>query len=149
SLCGALPAVLAYPNPRLHPDKFRQGLEGMAHRSGLDWVLTERDLEPKIRELTLKATTGVRGMLFPLESATLGGEAILAAQGRMSDADEPCLLQHPSGTTGLQRAVVLSHRAVLGHVRRYGEAIRLSAADKVVSWLPLYHDMGLIAAFHL
>ena len=42
---GALPAVLAYPNPRLHPDKFRQGIEGMSQRSGLDWILTERSLE--------------------------------------------------------------------------------------------------------
>ena len=49
SCLGAIPAILAYPNPRLHPDKFRQGIEGMAQRSGLDWVFTERDLEPKIR----------------------------------------------------------------------------------------------------
>jgi len=34
SATGALPAVLAYPNPRLHPDKFRDGLVGMAKRSG-------------------------------------------------------------------------------------------------------------------
>src|SRR5262252_5044266 len=39
SRLGALPAVLAYPNARLHPDKFRQGLEGMGRRSGLNWVL--------------------------------------------------------------------------------------------------------------
>ncbi len=42
---GAIPAVLAYPNPRLHPDKFREGLEGMGRRSGLDWILTERAIE--------------------------------------------------------------------------------------------------------
>jgi len=49
----------------------------------------------------------------------------------------------------LQKAVVLSHRAVLDHLDRYAEAIALQPNDKVVSWLPLYHDMGLIAAFHL
>jgi acyl-CoA synthetase (AMP-forming)/AMP-acid ligase II len=38
---------------------------------------------------------------------------------------------------------------VLEHVERYGTAISMSEADRVVSWLPLYHDMGLIAAFHL
>jgi acyl-CoA synthetase (AMP-forming)/AMP-acid ligase II len=61
----------------------------------------------------------------------------------------PFLLQHSSGTTGLQKAVVLSHRAVLEHVKRYSKAIKLSEKDKVVSWLPFYHDMGLIAAFHM
>ncbi len=45
SLVGAIPAILAYPNPRIHPDKFRQGIEGMSQRSGLDWILTERSLE--------------------------------------------------------------------------------------------------------
>ena len=43
---GAIPAVLAYPNPRLHPDKFRDGIRGMSQRSGLDWILTENSLEP-------------------------------------------------------------------------------------------------------
>src|SRR6185436_5952012 len=57
------------------------------------------------------------------------------------------LLQHSSGTTGLQKGVALSHRAVLNQLDRYAESIRLSAGDTIVSWLPLYHDMGLIAGF--
>src|SRR4029077_19712219 len=63
--------------------------------------------------------------------------------------EEPCLLQHSSGTTGLQKAVVLSHRAVVRHLKVYADCVRCSPDDKVGSWLPLYHDMGLIAAFHL
>ncbi|MFO3796777.1 MAG: AMP-binding protein, partial [Anaerolineales bacterium] len=43
--------------------------------------------------------------------------------------------------------VALSHRAVLNQLQAYSEAIALSRADVVVSWLPLYHDMGLIAGF--
>jgi acyl-CoA synthetase (AMP-forming)/AMP-acid ligase II len=44
---------------------------------------------------------------------------------------------------------VLSHGAVLGHADAYAEALHLSPDDKVVSWLPLYHDMGMIAAFQM
>ena len=62
---------------------------------------------------------------------------------------DPFLLQHSSGTTGLQKPILLSHSAVLTHVKNYAEAIQLDEKDKVVNWLPLYHDMGLIAAFHL
>ena len=149
SSLGAIPAVLAYPNNRLHPDKFRAGLAGMARQSGLDWVLTERDLERVITPLIAEPESTVRGVLFPLDWAeTSGGRGESRPHPHVSP-DSPCLLQHSSGTTGLQKAVVLSHRAVLEHVRRYGESIDVRPDDRVVSWLPLYHDMGLIAAFYL
>jgi acyl-CoA synthetase (AMP-forming)/AMP-acid ligase II len=145
---GAVPAVLAYPNPRLHRDKFVRGLSGMAQRSGLRFVLTERELETAIVPLLASAACSVRAVLFPLEWPAEDSPA-MNHHLPPTAADAPCLLQHSSGTTGLQKAVVLTHRAVLAHVERYAEAIALSARDKVVSWLPLYHDMGLIAAFHL
>jgi acyl-CoA synthetase (AMP-forming)/AMP-acid ligase II len=145
---GAIPAVLAPPNARIHPDKYVDGLEGMSRRSGLDWVLTEGDLEPVVGALVSRPGSTVRGLLLPLEGDWPDGpEGSLALPP--IDPAAPCLLQHSSGTTGLQKGVVLSHAAVLGHVRAYAEAIDLRPTDRVVSWLPLYHDMGLIAAFHL
>jgi acyl-CoA synthetase (AMP-forming)/AMP-acid ligase II len=61
--------------------------------------------------------------------------------------DKIAFLQHSSGTTGLQKGVALSHRAVLNQIGAYGRAIELTSQDVIVSWLPLYHDMGLIAGF--
>jgi fatty-acyl-CoA synthase len=58
-------------------------------------------------------------------------------------------LQHSSGTTGLQKGVALSHAAVLNQIAAYSEAIALTEGDVIISWLPLYHDMGLIAGFLL
>jgi len=57
------------------------------------------------------------------------------------------LLQHSSGTTGLQKGVALSHQAVFNQLTAYSKALGLSENDVIVSWLPLYHDMGLIAGF--
>lgn len=150
----ALPAVLAYPNPRLHPDKFRQGIEGMSQRSGLDYILTERELEPIIRPLIEKPGSTIKAIYFPLEWDTESEIDIhldneIEELANKVDPSEPFLLQHSSGTTGLQKPVVLSHRAVLNHVKYYGKAIGLKEYDKVVSWLPLYHDMGLIGAYHI
>ena len=144
---GAIPAVLAYPNARLHPEKFRQGLQGMALRSGLDWVLTEADLEsaltPAFKDTSVK-------LLFPLDwSREVRPPSDRAQLSPQVDPESPCLLQHSSGTTGLQKAVVLSHSTVMEHVRTYGAVLGISDNDCIVSWLPLYHDMGLIAAFHL
>ncbi len=150
SALGALPAVLAYPNARLHPDKFRQGLAGMSRRSGLDHVLTERDLSEVVAPLAAGAGSTIRDILFPLDELPgegPTGDAVLAHAP--ASPDEPCLLQHSSGTTGLQKPVMLSHRAVLEHARRYGTAIGMGESDRVATWLPLYHDMGLIAAFYL
>jgi len=144
---GAIPAILAYPNPRLHPEKFREGLQGMSQRSGLDWILTERALEEILRPLIGNST--IKGLEFPLED----DKALTATPGSPSVArccgSDPLLLQHSSGTTGLQKPVLLSHRAVLEHVTEYGKFLGISQEDKVASWLPLYHDMGLIATFHL
>jgi len=57
------------------------------------------------------------------------------------------LAQFSSGSTGLQKGVVLSHHAIISHMRNYGGTVRLTPEDAIVSWLPLYHDMGLIACF--
>jgi len=149
SSLGALPAVLAYPNPRLHPDKFRQGLEGMARRSGLDWMLTEKELDEMIRPLLTQSGSTIRGVLFPLEWEEDTSRQSMPPTRKVTDSSSPCLLQHSSGTTGLQKAVVLSNRAVIEHIHRYGACIQAAPDDRIVSWLPLYHDMGLIAAFYL
>jgi acyl-CoA synthetase (AMP-forming)/AMP-acid ligase II len=150
SALGAVPSVLAYPNARLHPDKFVQGLGGMARRSGLDWILTERALEATVRPLVAGDACRTRGVLLPLEAPASGASpAPETTVPREVAATAPCLLQHSSGTTGLQKGVALSHRAVLQHVESYASAIQLTDADRVVSWLPLYHDMGLIAGFHM
>lgn len=151
---GAIPAVLAYPNPRLHPDKFKSGVEGMSQRSGLDWIFTERDLEPIIAPLVTRDGSTIKGLHYPLEwdrdfELTEGDTKILSDIRASILETDPVLLQHSSGTTGLQKPVLLSQRAVLDHVDNYAESVDLTEEDKIVSWLPLYHDMGLIAAFHL
>jgi fatty-acyl-CoA synthase len=150
---GAIPAILAYPNPRLHPEKFRQGLEGMSQRSGLDWILTEAELDSVIRPLVETSASTIRGVHFPLQwevgEKLQPGGVLEVTDSPAPAASSPLLLQHSSGTTGLQKPVLLSHGAVLEHVDRYAEAIQLTEQDKIVSWLPLYHDMGLIAAFYL
>ncbi|MGI9260956.1 MAG: AMP-binding protein, partial [Woeseiaceae bacterium] len=59
-------------------------------------------------------------------------------------ADDIALLQYTSGSTGAPKGVALSHANVLANVNAIGRAINFSAQDVGVSWLPLYHDMGLI-----
>lgn len=62
-------------------------------------------------------------------------------------ATATALLQYTSGSTGDPKGVVLTHANLLANIRAMGEAMNVRPSDVFASWLPLYHDMGLIGAW--
>ena len=87
----------------------------------------------------------------PLGLAFVGGEADFDAlpesTGTLSPlrGDEPAYLQYTSGSTRFPRGVEMSQRAVLCNLREIAEfGAQLRDDDRLVSWLPFYHDMGLV-----
>lgn len=65
----------------------------------------------------------------------------------IKDNKETAFIQLSSGTTGLPKVMEMSHYALIEHCDEYAARLGMSDKDVVVSWLPLYHDMGLIACF--
>jgi len=65
----------------------------------------------------------------------------------VEDPESVALIQYTSGSTGDPKGVVLSHANLLANIRAMGGVMEASSADVFVSWLPLYHDMGLIGAW--
>ena len=66
---------------------------------------------------------------------------------RTDDPEALGLMQYTSGSTGDPKGVMLTHWGLLENVRSMGHAMEASSKDVFVSWLPLYHDMGLIGAW--
>jgi fatty-acyl-CoA synthase len=60
------------------------------------------------------------------------------------DPDRLAILQYTSGSTAEPKGVMLPDRCVLSNIDAIAAALGVSAEDRAVSWLPLYHDMGLI-----
>jgi acyl-CoA synthetase (AMP-forming)/AMP-acid ligase II len=109
-----------------------------------------RDSEAKVvatigwfRKGVEESQAGVSTMRHVLEPQDLEADAPLPPFPTASDSDT-AFIQYTSGSTGSPRGVVLSHANVTQTVAFMAKAAQLTREDVVVSWLPLYHDMGLI-----
>ncbi|CAJ0854928.1 acyl-[acyl-carrier-protein]-phospholipid O-acyltransferase / long-chain-fatty-acid--[acyl-carrier-protein] ligase [freshwater sediment metagenome] len=92
----------------------------------------------------------LRAQVESLESVESAGtleEREEVALPLLQNDGQTALIQYTSGSTGDPKGVVLSHANLLANIRAMGEAINASSSDVFVSWLPLYHDMGLIGAW--
>jgi acyl-CoA synthetase (AMP-forming)/AMP-acid ligase II len=137
-LVGAVPSMFPTLTEKLDPDVYMGSMAELVRLSAVAAVLTTDEFAPALRAAV---AAPVFGTLPPGDGA--------AFTPRPPDPAAVAFLQHSSGTTGLQKGVALSHTAVLNQIAAYSEAIAPTGEDVVVSWLPLYHDMGLIAGFLL
>ena len=147
-LSGAVPAIMPFLTEKLSPDSYRRSLKSLLDVTRPAAVVTYPEFQAEVKD-AIPAGGSVRSVLLSAEVSASAEPDFSAMRGRERAPGDIVLLQHSSGTTGLQKGVALSHRAVFRQLESYGKAIRLRPGDKIVSWLPLYHDMGLIAGFLL
>lgn len=141
---GAIGSIFPFLTDRLDPQIYLERVRELVIHSGVRAVITYEEFEPRLRALLAGADCRV---MSEAEVSRASGAPSEAQPWPPYSGDKIAFLQHSSGTTGLQKGVALSHRAVLNQIRAYSRAIELSPQDVIVSWLPLYHDMGLIAGF--
>ncbi len=147
---GAVPAFLAYPNFKVEPAKYRSGLEGVTANLRAKAVVIDAEFP---EEMLSSVTLGDGTKLIRSGSNTEVDDATRSASQEKPatiDSHSIAFIQHSAGTTGLQKGVALSHGAVLRQLEHLARAAKIDgASDRLYSWLPLYHDMGLIACFML
>lgn len=139
---GAIPSMFPTLTDKLDPDIYMHNMAELVQLSGVAAVLTTDEFAPHLRNHLSCAVFSSTELANHLTERDSAGDY-------QSRPEEIAFLQHSSGTTGLQKGVALSHRAVLNQIAAYSDAIHLAHDDIIVSWLPLYHDMGLIAGFLL
>ncbi len=144
-IAGAVPAFMPFPTVKQNADLFWSSHRELFALVGARHFLTYR-ANDRMQEVIPPGA-----ILRHMEDVADWFEAP-PGQPSMPLAAMPAphavaLLQHSSGTTGLKKGVMLSHAAILTQVRHYATAIGFGPDDVIASWLPLYHDMGLIACF--
>lgn len=147
-LHGVVPSIMPFLTEKLSPEHYRASLNSLIEITAPAAIITDMDFLPEVRA-AINSDSPVRKVLIAEEIKPEEKLNFHQFQGLQCEPDDIVLLQHSSGTTGLQKGVALSHRAVFNQLESYSKAINLHSGDVVVSWLPLYHDMGLIAGFIL
>jgi fatty-acyl-CoA synthase len=138
---GAIPSMFPTLTEKLNRQIYMYSMAQLVELSEVKAVFTSDEFAPELAE-------HINCPVY--DSASLNGASNLGPlEPYVPNADEVAFLQHSSGTTGLQKGVALSHEAVLNQLASYSDSLRLNSDDVIVSWLPLYHDMGLIAGFLL
>jgi len=139
-LAGCTPSFMPFPSAKQEPNLYWSQHKAVFERIGVAAVVTYADNAPHIRA----HCPGLR-VFTPEDAVGLSRDW----PAFTPEPEDIAFLQHSSGTTGLKKGVLLSYGAVTAQTERYIEELQLGTTDVIVSWLPLYHDMGLIACFML
>jgi fatty-acyl-CoA synthase len=153
--CGRLAAFFP-PNSPLQDERyyFSQQKHSLDKINPSAICIFESQLAETIRQID--PSLGGRTITVPAaEIATMpapGEPRAMAMLRARLECEQPIFVQHSSGTTGIKKAVGISGQALARQYDAYWPLIRQQAETdclRIASWLPLYHDMGLIATFLL
>ncbi|WP_245998717.1 AMP-binding protein [Nocardia pseudobrasiliensis] len=140
-LAGAVPVPLYPPaRPSQLADHLRRHI-GILANAGAALLVTVPEAV-SVGQLLRSNVDSLRHVVVP--------EALEGSVGGARPRPRPidlALVQYTSGSTGQPKGVALTHLNLLANIRAMGQAARVTAMDTFVSWLPLYHDMGLIGAW--
>ena len=141
-LAGAVPVPLYPPFSMTGLQEYARRQAGIvANAQARIFITLERGLAVgdvlKTRARSLRdvvTTSELVARSRPVAPAIVGG-------------DRAALIQYTSGSTGDPKGVELTHANLLANIRVIGSTLDIQPSDVGVSWLPLYHDMGLIGAW--
>jgi len=154
-LAGAIPVPIYPPFRADRIEEYADRQSAILNNAGVCLLLTFRRaeavaklLKPRVR--SLNSVVDAEKLLEAADKAPPPAPGALPAHlsgARVRKPGDIALLQYTSGSTGDPKGVTLTHANLLANIRSIGEAVQLTSEDVGISWLPLYHDMGLIGAW--
>ncbi|MFL6733679.1 MAG: fatty acyl-AMP ligase [Sphingomicrobium sp.] len=135
---GAWPVPLPLPTSFGGRDAYVEQLKVMLTSSAPKLFLYPPELAEYAEDAASQLEIAARGWhsLEEIEPAS-------AQLPRATDADI-AYLQYSSGSTRFPHGVAVTHRALLDNLRAHGLGLQVQETDRCISWLPWYHDMGLV-----
>ena len=154
-LAGAVPVPIYPPFRADRIEEYAGRQSAILNNAEVCMLLTFRRAEAvakllKPRVKSLETVMDAEKLIDAADKAPPPAPGALPADLRGSRLRKPsdiALLQYTSGSTGNPKGVTLTHANLLANMRAIGEAVGLTPDDVGISWLPLYHDMGLIGAW--
>ena len=138
---GAIPVPLYPPVRASQVEDHLRRISSVLENAGTRCFIASRE--------TARAGRLLQSLVPGLETVTTADELREgeAPEPRVPrDGEDIAFLQYTSGTTGVPKGVTLTHANLLANIRCIGQVVDAGPRDRFVSWLPLYHDMGLIGA---
>jgi fatty-acyl-CoA synthase len=150
---GLIPAILAWPTSRIDPEKYQRNLLHQLRHLPAQQLITlpalAANLAERVRFPVLPFAIENSAHWEKTFAAALDAEPAAGPAPRCDVPPGALFLQFSGGTTGAQKAVVVTAPMLEAQLRRLADFLEFTNHDGVASWLPMYHDMGLIACLWL
>jgi acyl-CoA synthetase (AMP-forming)/AMP-acid ligase II len=129
-----IPLIIQRPSYKVHKDDFEVRMQSILERVTPAICFCEEEHKNE------------HGQFFKCFSKIDLGDVLPEPKVK---PDDLAFLQMSSGTTGISKVVEVTHKQLISHCDEYAKTIEFNSDSIVVSWLPLYHDMGLVSSFLL
>ncbi|HCI83010.1 MAG TPA: beta-ketoacyl synthase, partial [Ktedonobacter sp.] len=141
-LYSGIIAVPVYPPSATRTDRTLQRFYAIAKDAQPNVILTTSSLSSRVQSLVASSPDLQKAHLLVTNELPKGGEE--QWQQSATTGETLAFLQYTSGSTGMPKGVMVSHRNLLHNAEMIADVCQHPAHARLVTWLPLYHDLGLI-----